>query len=313
MSAIEWIVLYGGVSSERPVSLVSGAAVVAALGKHRKVRGIDVRRRALPTDIVPGKHLVFPVFHGEFGEDGKVQALLEEKGIEFAGCGSAVSALCMHKQRTKDVVSAAGIPVPQGVEFDWSGQPSVESLLAVSGPQWLLKPVDQGSSVGLLTGTGAELLSLALASSEQGRWLCEQRVAGKDITVGVLDGKAMGVVMIEPDGGLYDFHHKYTSGKTRYLAPAPLPAAVYGRARQMAETVWNACGCRDFARIDFLVDTDGRITFLEVNTIPGLTPTSLLPKSAACQQLDFEQLLLRMIAPAEQRFHCNQATPYELA
>ncbi|MCD8483947.1 MAG: hypothetical protein LR015_15645 [Verrucomicrobia bacterium] len=178
-----------------------------------------------------------------------------------------------------------------------------DQILTWAGQEWILKPIDQGSSVGLMCGQGPQQLAEALAHPRSGKWLCEQRIHGKDLTVGVLHGKAMGAVQIEPDGGIYDFHHKYTAGKTKYLAPAPLPDPVYAAAQSFAETAFKACGCRDFARIDFLIDEKGFLTFLEINTIPGLTPTSLLPKSAACVGMNFSDLLLHMIAPAEHRFN----------
>ncbi|MCD8483948.1 MAG: hypothetical protein LR015_15650 [Verrucomicrobia bacterium] len=119
MTDIHWVVLYGGVSSEREISLISGKAVVDALAAHRQVRAVDLRERSLPKNLDPAKHLIFPVFHGEFGEDGEVQSLLEEQGFIFAGCNAQSSALCMHKQRTKVAVAHYGIPVPQGMDFNW--------------------------------------------------------------------------------------------------------------------------------------------------------------------------------------------------
>jgi D-alanine-D-alanine ligase len=299
----EWIVLYGGVSTEREISLVSGDAVYQALKPLRKATAVDVQSEELPEWLNPDRHLVFPVFHGSFGEDGKVQGLLERGGFEFVGSQSSSSSLCMHKQKTKDCVAAV-LPqlVAESLCFNASAPIDVQVALQQLGPEIVLKPVDQGSSVGLKMVNGEAELSAALNSLAEGEWMLERRILGHDVTVGVLEGLAQGVVEILPAGGVYDYHHKYTAGKTIYRYPAELPQQVTESLRKAAEQIFALCGCRDFGRIDFMLQPDGTFYFLEVNTIPGLTPTSLLPKSASCMGLNFADLILRMINPAEQRF-----------
>ncbi|MFP4282561.1 MAG: D-alanine--D-alanine ligase [Opitutales bacterium] len=294
-------VLGGGVSAEREVSLASSRAVYETLRATTEAAWIDVTARALPTGLDPARDLIFPVLHGTFGEDGGIQRLLEDGGFIFAGCDAAVSALCMDKVASKAAVAAAGLPVAPARVFEAADAPSwsevVETLALPSG-EIVLKPAAEGSSVGLSFVAGEDPWRRALAALAPGRWLVEPRLAGYDLTVGVLEGEALGVVGIHPEGGgAYDYAHKYTDGATRYAVPAQISATLAEAVREAAARAFAAVGARDFARVDFM--TDGRdFTFLEINTLPGLTATSLLPKSASLCGLDFPALVQRMLAPA---------------
>lgn len=301
MSAVpEIVVLSGGSSSEREVSLRSGRSVAAALPEARLVE--------LPGDDLPGwldgsRHVVLPVTHGGWGEDGRMQARLESRGIEFAGCGSEASALCMDKVRTKAVMRQAGVPAAPETGFDASAPPAAERLIALLGESLVIKPSDQGSSVGLLMPRGRAEVASALASLKSGRWMAEPRLVGRELSIGVLDGEPLGLVEIVPLSGVYDFTTKYTKGASEYRYPAEVPPAVGAAAAEAAARLFRACGCRDFARADLILESDGRFHFLEINTLPGMTETSLLPKSASCKGVDYPGLVRRMVAPALSRFH----------
>ncbi|AWI07983.1 D-alanine--D-alanine ligase family protein [Ereboglobus luteus] len=292
-------ILAGGTSSEREVSLNSGEACAAALAKHFPVEHIIIDRNALPAAISPARHVVFSTLHGTFGEDGGMQRLLEEAGIHYAGCDAASSAFTMDKTRTKRAAAARGVRTIAGLTFSARhNKPSATQIIAQLGPDLVLKPNDEGSSVGLHIIENRAQLDTALDTARDGDWLVERRIHGRELAVGVLNGRAMGIVEIRPKSGIYDYESKYTAGKTDYLAPAPFDDATAAVIRRNAEVAFEACGCRDFARIDFFFTPENEILLIEINTLPGMTATSLLPKSAACAGLDFENLLREMVAPA---------------
>jgi D-alanine-D-alanine ligase len=292
-------VLYGGTSAEREVSLASGRAIAGALEKHYEVELILLDADALP-DVLSRESVVFPALHGTFGEDGGLQALLDEAGIEYCGSDAAVSRLCMDKVATKAIAHDLQIPTPESVEFDGAKALLADDIISRLGTSLVVKPADQGSSVGLHFAEHRSGLGIALSQIHSGRWLVEQRIRGRELTVGVLNGAAMGIVEIVSASGVYDYKAKYTAGTTEYRFPAEIDPNVAATIKESAEQVFRACGCRDFARIDFLLD-GARPYFLEVNTLPGLTATSLLPKSASCVGLDFDSLAAELVAPAVAR------------
>ena len=296
-------VLCGGRSSERDVSLVSGRAVYAALKDDCDTAFYALDDEALPADINPRDTVVFPVFHGKWGEDGGVQRLLDEHGFEYAGCGAEASARCMDKARTKTYARLSGIPVVDEIVFDAANPPKPADVAAHWGDASVLKPVDEGSSFGLHMTDTPEALARALSEVKTGRWMLEPRIRGREFAVGVLESRALGIVEIKPQGGVYDTAHKYTAGSTVYEFPAKLPDKIAARMHLGAEAAFKACLCRDFARVDFMMDGEsGPFYLLEINTIPGLTPTSLMPKSALCEGMDFKTLARAMLAGAVSRW-----------
>ncbi|WPJ94894.1 D-alanine--D-alanine ligase [Coraliomargarita algicola] len=295
------IVLYGGVGSEREVSLRSGEAVAQALRARFAVEAWVLDQESLPAALRPDAHIVFPALHGSFGEDGQLQALLESAGIHYCGSDAAASRLCMDKAATKAIARERRIAVPEAMCFDGAQAPLADTVIEQLGASLVIKPADQGSSVGLHFTEHRSALGLTLSGIRSGNWLIEQRIRGRELTVGVLHGAAMGIVEIVSQSGVYDYQAKYTPGSTEYHFPADLEAAVEAKIKDHAEQLFDACGCRDFARIDFLLD-GARPYFLEINTLPGLTATSLLPKSASCVGYDFEQLAAELVAPAIARF-----------
>lgn len=295
-------VLYGGTSSEREVSLGSGLACAIALARSFPTLLIDVKTEALPAQLDPRKHVVFSTLHGTFGEDGAIQKLFDAAGIIYGGCDAASSACTMNKTMTKQAAAAKGVTVARGLVFTAGAAPTVDEVVSNVGSSVVIKPNDQGSSVGLSLVSTREEIAAALGKIREGNWLVEQRISGREFSIGVLKGKAMGVVEIRPKSGVYDYTSKYTKGMTEYLAPAPLTPEQTAMVQRSAEIAFAACGCRDYARVDFILAENNQLYLLEINTLPGMKETSLLPMSARCEGLDFTTLVREMITPALQRF-----------
>jgi D-alanine-D-alanine ligase len=296
-------VFAGGTSAEREVSLGSGRASAVALARSFPTRLFEVDGPAIPAGVDPARHVVFSTLHGTFGEDGQMQRLLDAAGIHYAGCDAASSALTMDKSRTKDAVAARGVRTVPGVTFATAHKPAAADVVAQLGDSVVVKPNDEGSSVGLALVDNAADLAAKLAAITAGNWLIERRIVGREFSVGVLRGKAMGVVEIRPKTGVYDYTSKYTKGMTEYFAPAPLEPAQTAEVQAAAETAFAACGCRDYARVDFMLSVQNEFYLLEINTLPGMKETSLLPMSARCAGMDFTALVRELVSPALQRFH----------
>ena len=295
-------VLAGGTSPEREVSLGSGKAAALAMAYAHPAQFITVDADALPAELDPARHIVFSTLHGIFGEDGGMQRLLESAGVAYAGCDAKSSDLTFDKWRTRQSVSAQGVQVAPGRLFQATAKPAAAALTAELGEQVVLKPNRQGSSVGLQIVTSKVGLEIALGGIRQGEWIAEERILGRELTVGLLRGRAMGVVEIVPKSGVFDYASKYTKGLTDYFAPAQISEELAAATRAAAETAFAACGCRDYARVDFILSKEGELYLLEINTLPGMKETSLLPMSARCVGLDFIALCRELVAPAVERF-----------
>ena len=191
--------------------------------------------------------------------------------------------------------------VAPGRNFTAAARPPAAELARALGDQIVLKPNRQGSSVGLQIITSRAGLDIAIGGLRQGDWIAERRIPGRELTVGLLRGRAMGVVEIAPKSGVFDFASKYTKGLTEYFAPAQIDEEHAAEARRLAETAFAACGCRDYARIDFILSPEGELYLLEINTLPGMKETSLLPMSASCVGLDFNALCRELVGPAVER------------
>lgn len=303
------VVLCGAQSPEREVSLQSGRACADALHKAFPTLLRELDENRLPDDLNPETDIIFPVIHGDYGEDGGIQRELESRGFAYAGCGIAASEICIDKAETKRVMREYGVPAPDGIAFAANARPNAAEIVSRLGAETVVKPADKGSSVGLFLPTNQGELQKVLDGdlSAAENWIVEERLHGRELTVGILDGDAMGIVEIRPKTGAYDFTNKYTRGNTEYLFPAPIDDKLAAAIRASAETLFRACGCRDFARADVILLSDGTFRFLEVNTMPGLTATSLLPKSASCIGMDFDALVAAMIRPAIARWRSRSA------
>ena len=302
MSAPVIAVFAGGTSAENEVSTGSGAACAMFLARTFTTRLFPIVADALPEGYDPARHVVFSTLHGTFGEDGGMQRLLDAAGGAYAGCDAASSALTMDKDLTKRTASERGVPVVEGMIFDAHSKPTAAEVARRLGSHVVIKPNNEGSSVGLKIVADEKGLKDALDSITAGRWIAERRIMGKEVSVGILRGASMGIVEVRPKSGVYDYTSKYTPGTTEYLAPAPLEDSLAARVRTAAETAFAACGCRDYARVDFMISSKDEPFLLEINTLPGMKETSLLPKSARCAGLDFTALVREMVSPAVERF-----------
>ena len=296
------IVLYGGFGDEREVSIKSGEQVINALKLNHSVEAICLEDRIIPDWIQPDSHIVFPMIHGAFGEDGELQNILFEKGIEFLGSDADSSALCMDKSIAKERVQALGVKTAESLSFDGNTIPLADDVIKKLGSSLVLKPSDSGSSYGLSIIENRSSMGVALSKINSGNWLVERRLKGRELTIGLLGGKALEVVEIKYSKECYDYDTKYLSDSTEYLCPAELPKEITKRIKSEAEAIYRSCGCRDFARIDFILEGETPY-FLEVNTIPGMTPQSLLPKSALAKGIDFNTLIETMLSFGIKRYN----------
>jgi D-alanine-D-alanine ligase len=301
-------VFAGGTSAEREVSLGSGLACALGLSRAFATRLFNIQADALPEGYDPARHVVFSTLHGTFGEDGGMQRLLDAAGGAYAGCGADASRLTMDKALTKETVASVGVRVADAMVFDAASKPSAADVAKRLGVRVVVKPNNEGSSVGLRVVEDLAGLEGALGPVVKGRWLVERRIDGRELSVGVMGGSAMGIVQISPKGGVYDFASKYTKGMTEYTAPAPLDGELTAAVKAAAEAAFAACGCRDYARVDFILSPQNVPFFLEINTLPGMKETSLLPMSARCAGLDFTALVREMVSPAVERFRQGLAS-----
>jgi len=298
-------VLMGGFSAEREVSLRSGAAAAAALEKAGyAVSAIDVKRdvRALVAGIEATKPaVVFNALHGRFGEDGRIQGMLDIMGIPYTHSGMLASALAMDKPAAKRLYADAGIPVPEGRV--------VARAEAVQGDvlprPYVLKPINEGSSVGVfIVKQGDNANPLAGSEWRYGETvLAERFIPGREITVAVMGDRALGATEITSDRGFYDYTAKYAPGGSRHLVPAPLPEDAYAEALRLSLLAHRTLGCRGVTRADLRYDDTrrgepGRFYLLEINTQPGMTDVSLVPELAAHAGIGFPELVTWMVENA---------------
>ncbi|MDR0444739.1 MAG: D-alanine--D-alanine ligase [Puniceicoccales bacterium] len=307
------VILCGGLSSEREVSLQSGEAIFRALSHYFPTERFILDDNALPPGLVPERDIIFPIIHGKFGEDGALQAILERRGFSYAGSGIIASDRCMHKLQAKEKLRACSLLLPQCISFQAPNFPRYEEICdSFHGKAFVVKPENEGSSIAVHKVFTKGDWQCFCSGAEEHLWLLEEFVEGKEITVAWLNDRPLPCVEIRPKGGFYDYDHKYMAGMTDYLCPAPLEESVMRRILADAEKACLYCGCRDFARVDFILMSDQLPYFLEINTIPGMTETSLLPKSALAIGLTFEQLCYEMIYPAIRRFGFRELPPHAM-
>ncbi len=297
-------VLYGGISAEREVSLSTGMQVIPAL----REAGFDVTPIEVGEDLTaviaaltPRPDAVFNALHGRFGEDGAIQGVLDWLAIPNTHSGVRASALAMDKVAAKAVFSAAGLPVPRGRVV-----PKEELEAADPLPQpYVVKPIGEGSSVGVDIIRNGDNRRAEVARSWRfgGAALVEEYIPGRELTVAVMGDRALAVTEIIADAGVfYDYESKYADGGSRHVIPARIHADSYDHALSVALSAHRALGCRGATRCDFRYDDTagepGRLVLLELNTQPGLTPTSLLPEQAAHHGMNFSQLCAWMVENA---------------
>ncbi len=297
-------VLLGGFSSERPVSLSSGNACALALeGEGYKVTRVDVGRdiAAVLGELRPD--VAFNALHGPLGEDGTIQGILEYLAIPYTHSGVLASALAMDKAQAKKVAAAAGIPVADERVMNRFEFTSEHPL----APPYVVKPVREGSSFGVVIVKEDQSHPPQILTSSEWRYgdhvMVERYIHGRELTCGVLDGEALGVTEVVPLGhNFYDYDAKYAAGGSKHVIPAEISPKIYQKIQTLAVMAHRAIGCRGVSRSDFRYDDrfseDGEVIWLEVNTQPGMTPTSLVPEMAAHAGRSFGNLVSWMVEDA---------------
>ncbi len=304
-------IVCGGPSSEAEVSRSSGAQVAEALQPHYDTIHIIELDKDLPSKLRElNIDVVFPCLHGSPGEDGTIQGLLDIMDIPYVGSGVKASACAMDKAVTKHILRSADIPLAKELvleNYETIDQ-STARIIDELGEHVVIKPLGQGSARGVSFCRGEDEIrkGIEFAYQYEDRLMVESFVIGKEITVGVIEGKngpeVLPVLEIRtPEGTWYDFKHRYTPGLSEHIVPAPLPDWQYGRIQEIGLQAHKMLGCRDLSRSDFVVPESGEPIIVEINTIPGMTPTSLLPDEAKAVGISFEDLMIRFIERALER------------
>jgi len=292
-------VLYGGPSAEREVSLVSGKAVIEGLkSAGHEVFGSDVS----PTDLSGLDHpadVIFPVLHGQFGESGELQEILEQRNLSFVGSGSKASRLGMDKITTKQAWEKVGLPTPPWRRLDSSNPRALEDI----GAPCVVKAISSGSSIDVFVCKTMEEAKSACAKimANHDAALIEKFIQGPELTVGLLEEKPLAPIRIVPKRGFFDYEAKYKAADTEHRFDTGLPPQVVEECRELARKANSVIGARDLARIDIMLDDQNHPYLLEINTLPGFTPKSLLPEAAKHAGVDFGPLVDRLVKRARQR------------
>ena len=295
-------VLMGGHSGEREVSLDSGNAIAdacTALGHDVKRVEIDGNLESIIPDI-KSVDLVFNGLHGTGGEDGAIQGFLKSLNLPFTGSGVESSAICMDKRVSKSLAENKGIKTPAWITLEKNEDPP--KAISMSYPV-VVKPSREGSSIGLsiVQDSGGLKDAVVLAKQHTGVVLIEEYIKGKEITVSVIGSEAYPIVEIIPSHEFYDYQCKYTKGMSEYRCPAEIPEEQTKEIQDIALRIHSMMGCRHYSRVDFRMDEKETAYFLEINTLPGMTETSLLPKSAKAKGISFNQLIEKLISLAIQK------------
>jgi len=311
-------VLAGGRSAEREVSQRSGREVRAALeARGHRVDTVDLDAGTWNVLRDGRFDCVFIALHGRLGEDGTVQGMCELLGLAYTGSGVLASALCIDKTRTNQLLAASGLPVPDFEEWEAvEGVDAgvVERVVKTYGLPAVVKPVREGSTIGLTIARDADALAsgLVLAARYDRRVLLQRFVAGTEITVGVLatpEVQVLPTLEITYENETYDYDAKYTAGRSHHIIPARIPEAARRRAAELSTQAFETLGCEGFARVDLIVDEAGECWLLEVNTVPGLTELSLLPDAARAAGIEFPELCERLVEHGIAR-HRARVGPY---
>jgi D-alanine-D-alanine ligase len=299
---IKVAVLTGGIGSERDISLQSGKCVAEALKEAGfEVVTADIRPDNL--EILDDKSIdvFFPALHGIFGEDGQLQQILDDRSLLYAGSGPTASRLAFDKMASKMIFEDAGISTPSAIEFDSETNIGrLDEQLRDFANGYVVKPIRQGSSVGVsIVSKPQEAIELARQTyNEFGDCMIEEFVPGMEVTVGILNGRALPIIEVRVKSGFYDYHAKYIDEQTEYLFETVTDTTIAANLSQTAIDCFNALGCRHFARVDFLLGNNRIAYVLEANTIPGFTSHSLLPKAAAKAGLSMSQLCSNIVEAA---------------
>lgn len=290
-------VLMGGKAAEREISLKSGTAVAQALQRQKiDATACDVSTLDDLQAIARQYDRVFIALHGRWGEDGKVQAVLEDLGVPFTGSGMAASAVAMDKLRTKWMWRGAGLPTP---DFVWisDNNPFDREAFSIPFPV-IVKPSHEGSSIGMRKVGNLSDLEEAVAYAQQfdSEVLIEQWITGSEFTAGILNGEALPLIRLETSHDFYDFDAKYKSNDTQYICPCGLPEALESKIQQMVLHAFDVIGAKVWGRIDVMLDESNQPWLIELNSVPGMTDHSLVPMAAKATGRSFDQLVVEILA-----------------
>lgn len=291
----------GGWSAEREISLATGHAVMEALtAKGWRVIGIDVDKCIYERIKREEIGVAFLALHGRFGEDGTIQGMLEIMDIPYTGSGVLASSLAINKIFAKRIFQSLNIPTPGFKVLEKKNEILEDSPF---GYPVVVKPCSQGSTIGIhIVKKQTDLMSALMDTFRHDeKVFLEEFITGREFTVGIVGSEAFPVVEIVPRSGFYDYHAKYTSGQTEYVCPAMIDKDLTKKIQDLGLNAHNALGCRDLSRVDFRLGEDSALFCLEVNTIPGMTKTSLLPKAARQKGIDFADLTEKILVMALQR------------
>lgn len=292
-------VLYGGWSAERPVSLESGAAVLTALRRRGvDAHGVDVGRDVLARLAGESYDRAFIALHGRGGEDGVIQGALEVLGLPYTGSGVLASAVGMDKRRTKMLWQAAGLPTPAYRLL--AAEADLDAVAESVGFPVMVKPVHEGSSIGMARADDPGELRRAwvAARAYDPEVIAERWVTGEELTAAVLGRRVLPLIRLVSARGFYDYQAKYHDDRTQYLCPCGLAAEAEAQVGALALAAFDAVGARGWGRVDLLRDDEGRPWLIEINTVPGMTSHSLVPMAARAAGMDFDDLVLRILASA---------------
>jgi len=291
-------VMFGGNSAEREVSLDSGQAVLEAL-QHKGVDAHKFDPKETPVIELLNQEFdrVFIVLHGRGGEDGSLQGMLNLLDIPYTGSGSQGSAFAMDKVRSKYLFLGAELPSAPFCVVNRHKAFDAESILAKLNGHVMVKPANEGSSIGISQATTVSELQHAIGAAFEydEDVLVEQWVTGREVTVSILNGEALPIIEMRTPRQFYDYDAKYKSTNTEYICPAPLDEILTKQIKEIAVSAFSLLGCSGWGRVDFIIDESGQPNLLEVNTVPGMTVTSLVPKAANVAGLNFEQLVLAIL------------------
>ncbi len=279
-------VLMGGVSSEREISIKTGKAILKALKKENyDAFPLELNKDNMITALQKEEFdLAFIALHGEFGEDGRIQAVLDILEKKYTGSGFIASAVAIDKDICKRILYSENISMPK----------TYENLDAIDKYPVIIKPAKEGSSIGLYVCKDKTEVIEAVETLDGQKILIEEFIKGEELTVGVLDGEALGVLKIKPKSGLYDYKSKYTKGQTEFEVPAKIHEKTYEEAMRISEKIYRILNLKGGIRVDMMLKRD-RLYFLEVNTVPGMTDTSLLPRLAALRGYSFEGFVKKIV------------------
>lgn len=299
MSKISVGVIMGGKSPEHEISLLTGKGVVENLDKNKyQATPIVLPKDTFPKKLEPNHDIFFIAMHGPFGEDGTIQGMLDLIGARYTGSGVLASAIGMNKDIFKKIISYHNIPQPQSSILNKDENLSIKTINQF-GPPWVIKPANQGSSVGVSIVKSKKEINKAIdkALNYSQRIIIEEFIKGIEVSCGIIGNKnpqALPLIEIRPKNSFFDYQSKYTPGVCEEIVPAEINDRIKNKVQKAALKVYQAINCQDFGRVDIII-RDNQPYVLEINTIPGLTPTSLLPQEAAAVNINYSQLVNKIV------------------